>query len=85
MIVEPNVARSTVLFAPISTLSSNITLPIWGTLLYTPISLGAKPKPSAPNTTPLCRVQFFPITVSEYILQPENIVVLSPITELSPI
>ena len=85
MIVEPKVARSIAVSAPISTESSITTLPICGTLLNSPFSLGWKPNPSAPNTTPLWSIQFLPITVSEYILQPAKIVVPSPTDELSPI
>ena len=63
--VEPNVALSMVVPAPISTLSSIITFPVWGTLIYSPFSLGEKPKPSAPIITPLWITEWFPIIVSE--------------------
>jgi hypothetical protein len=59
-------------------------LPVCGTLLYSPLSLGAKPKPSAPIIAPELMTQLLPITQSEYILVPAKMIVFSPIVTLSP-
>ena len=54
-----------VVAAPISTSSSITTLPICGTLEYTPFSSGVKPKPSAPIIAPELMTQLLPIMHSE--------------------
>ena len=61
--VAPIVARSTQVLAPISTLSSRITIPICGILSY-PFGVGAKPNPSAPITAPECRIHSLPMRQS---------------------
>ncbi len=57
--VSPIVPRSTVVLAPISTSLPITTPPAWGILIQRPSS-GAKPKPSAPMTTPLAMMQRSP-------------------------
>ena len=58
--VDPRVALSTDELEPISTLFPIIALPIWGVLIYSPILLGANPKPSEPITQFECKIQFEP-------------------------
>ena len=57
--VSSSAPRSMVVFAPISTSSPTITLPICGTLTQAPFS-GANPKPSPPMTAPGCTMQRAP-------------------------
>ena len=59
--VDPSVARSMVVPAPISHPSPMTTLPSWGTFSYRP-SAGAKPNPSAPMMAPACRMHSAPMT-----------------------
>ncbi|MPN59003.1 hypothetical protein SDC9_206720 [bioreactor metagenome] len=62
MMVLPNVARSIVVFEPISTSSSITTFPVCGIFLYVPSSDGANPKPSEPITALAWIIQLLPIT-----------------------
>ncbi len=65
MRVTPRAARSTQLLAPISTSSSTTTIPTCGNLKWrgpwpSPSGSKANPNPSAPITTPGCRMTRFP-------------------------
>ena len=67
MRVTPRVARSTQLFAPISTSSSTTTTPACGTLKWrgpfpSPSGSKAKPNPSEPITQPGWRITRSPTT-----------------------
>ena len=81
--VEPKVALSTVQFAPISTSSSIMTLPLWLTFRVFPFESKLKPKPSEPITELEWIIQFLPILVCLYIFTPGYIIQLSPISTLS--
>ena len=62
---------------PISTLSSIITIPIWGYLKFEPL-LGKKPKPFFPITQPSKICTLF--LINEFL-----IITFDPIVQLSPI
>ena len=84
IIVEPMVARSIVVFAPISTKSSTITLPIWGTFLKLPSFWGAYPNPSPPITVPACMDTLLPMIQSWWIITPGYKIEFSPMVTLLP-
>ena len=81
--VSPNVARSMVEFAPISTSSSTRTIPRWGILRCAAPSQ-AYPKPSEPTTAPAWRMHRAPT------MQPDRTAALgwshvsSPISAFAP-
>ena len=67
IIVSPIAPLSIVVFAPISTSSSTITVPIWSILVLFPFTF-TKPKPSEPITAPGWITQFLPISTNSLIL-----------------
>ena len=85
ILVDPIVALSIVVLAPISTLSSITTLPICIIFVYWFLLLEAKPNPSAPITDPDWSMQPFPTIQLFNIFTPEYKIVLSPTILLSPI